>query len=147
MKKLIVFIQGESIDNVALSGVKPVSANKLQYSTYGAKNYKGTFLCDNSLQGTMLTYENLAAGSYNISFSGQASDIAVYYEPDADLDFVFTDASGNEVDPKTLYEGDYKVSFGMKDAKTGKLISSKLLGNPKYEGSYFIDGKEYPIVS
>ena len=147
MKKLIVFIQGESIDNVVLGNLKPVSTDKLKYSTYGAKNYAGRFLCDTSLQGTMLTFENLDAGTYQMSFSGQASDIAVYYEPDADLDFVFTDAAGNTVDPKALYEGDYKVSFGMKDAKTGKLISSKLLGNPSYQGSYFIDGKEYPIIS
>ena len=38
MKKLIVFIQGNAIDNVALSGAKPVSTSKLKYSTYGAKN-------------------------------------------------------------------------------------------------------------
>lgn len=143
MKKLILFIQGESIDRVALGNLKPTSTNQLKYSTYGAKNYKS--LCDTTLQGTMLTYENLDAGSYNISFSGQASDIAVYYEPDVDLDFVFTNADGSAVDPNALYEGEYKVSFGMKDAKTGKLISSKLLGNPHYAGSYFINGQEYPI--
>ena len=56
------------------------------------------------------------------------------------------DAAGNTVDPQALYEGDYKVSFGMKDAKTGKLISSDLLGNPKYQGSYYINGQEYPIT-
>ena len=139
MKKLIVFIQGESIDNVALSGATPVSTNKLQYSTHGAKNY--TCVNDTSLQGTMLTFENLSAGSYQISFTGQASDIAVYYEPDADLDFVFTDSEGNLVEPESLYEGDYKVSFGMKDAKTGQLVSSSLLGKPHYEGTYSINGE------
>ena len=60
MKKLIVFIQGESIDNVSLGDAKPASTDKLKYSTYGAKNYKS--VCDTSLQGTMLTYENLDAG-------------------------------------------------------------------------------------
>lgn len=145
MKKLIVFIQGESIDNVALGDAKPASTDKLKYSTYGAKNKNYKIVCDTSLQGTMLTYENLDAGSYKISFSGQASDIAVYYEPDVDLDFVFTNADGSAVDPNALYEGEYKVGFGMKDAKTGKLISSKLLGNPHYEGSYFINGQEFPI--
>ena len=145
MKKLIVFIQGNAIDNVALSGAKPVSTSKLTYSTYGAKNKNYDIICDTSLQGTMLTYENLDVGSYKISFSGQADDIAVYYEPDVDLDFVFTSADGSEVDPNALYEGDYKVSFGMKDAKTGELTSSSLLGKPHYEGSYYINGQEYPI--
>ena len=145
MKKLIVFIQGESIDNVSLGDANPTSTDKLKYSTYGAKNKNYKILCDTTLQGTMLTYENVDAGSYKISFSGQASDIAVYYEPDVDLDFVFTNADGSAVDPNALYEGEYKVAFGMKDAKTGKLISSKLLGNPHYEGSYFINGQEYPI--
>ncbi len=145
MKKLILFIQGESIDNVALSGLKPSSTDKLKYSTYGAKNYGDRILCDKSLQGTMLIFENLDAGSYKLSFSGQASDIAVYYEPNVDLDFVFTNADGTSIDSKALYEGDYKVSFGMKDAKTGQLISSPLLGNPHYTGSYYINGKEYPI--
>src|SRR5699024_8414267 len=70
----------------------------------------------------------------------------VYYEPNADLDFVFTDSEGNNVDPNALYEGEYKVSFGMKDAKTGKLISSDLLGNPQYKGSYSINGQEIPIT-
>ena len=145
MKKLIVFIQGESIDNVALGDVKPTSIDKLKYSTYGTKNKNYKIVCDTSLQGTMLTYENLDAGSYKISFSGQASDIAVYYEPDVDLDFVFMNADGSAVDPNALYEGEYKVGFGMKDAKTGKLISSTLLGNPHYEGSYFINGQEFPV--
>lgn len=145
MKKLIVFIQGESIDNVSIGDAKPTSTDKLKYSTYGAKNKNYKILCDTTLQGTMLTYENMDAGSYKISFSGQASDIAVYYEPDVDLDFVFTNADGSAADPNALYEGEYKVAFGMKDAKTGKLISSKLLGNPHYEGSYFINGQEYPI--
>ena len=145
MKKLIVFIQGEAIDNVVLSGVTPTSTDKLKYSTYGAKNFAGRILYDSSLQGTMLTSENLSAGSYKFSLSGQASRSAVSYEPDVDLDFVFTSADGSTVDPNALYEGDYKVSFGMKDAKTGKLISSELLGNPHYVGSYFINGQEYPV--
>ena len=34
----------------------------------------------------------------------------------------------------------------MKDAKTGKLISSDLLGSPEYQGSYFINGQEHPIT-
>lgn len=147
MSKLIVFVQGENIANLKMSGSgvgKLVSSQQTMYSTKGAGDYKS--VPDTSLQGMIVTYTGCAAGTYKLEYTGTATSTEVYYEPDADLDFVFTDAEGNTVDPKTLYEGDYKVSFGMKDAKTGKLISSDLLGKPKYQGSYYIDGKEYPIT-
>ena len=147
MSKLIVFVQGENIADVKLTGNAVgamVSSQQTMYSTKGAGDYKS--IPDTSLQGMMVTYTDCAAGTYNIEYTGTASSVEVYYEPDADLDFVFTDAAGNTVDPNALYEGDYKVSFGMKDAKTGQLISSDLLGNPKYQGSYFIDGKETPFT-
>lgn len=147
MSKLIVFVQGDNISGLKLTGGsvgQQVSSQQTMYSTKGAGDYKS--VPDTSLQGMMITYADCAAGTYNIEYTGTATSVEVYYEPDADLDFVFTDAAGNTVDPQALYEGDYKVSFGMKDAKTGKLISSDLLGNPKYQGSYFIDGKEYPIT-
>ena len=147
MKKLIVFVQGDNISGLKLTGGsagQQISAQQTMYSTKGAGDYKS--VPDTSLQGMMVTYADCVAGTYNIEYTGTATSVEVYYEPDADLDFVFTDAAGNTVDPQALYEGDYKVSFGMKDAKTGKLISSDLLGNPKYQGSYFIDGKEYPIT-
>ncbi len=147
MKKLIVFVQGENIADLSISGTavgRQVSAQQTMYSTLGAKDYRSN--PDTTLQGMLVTYEDCGAGSYEIKYSGTPSDVEVYYEPDADLDFVFTDAAGNNVDPNALYEGEYKVSFGMKDAKTGKLISSDLLGNPKYRGTYSINGTEYPIT-
>ncbi len=146
MKKLILFVQGNEIDNVKLGNLTPISVDKLAYSTYGAEKYLKRQACDTSLQGTMLTFENVDIGSYKLSFSGQASSTAVYYEPDADLQFIFTDAVGNTVDPNALYEGDYIVSYGLKDRKTGKLIKSDLLGDPQYRGSYTLNGKEYPIT-
>ena len=147
MIKLIVFVQGENIANLKITGGsvgRQIGTQQTKYSTKGAGDLKS--VPDTSLQGMIVTYEGCAAGKYNIEYTGTATSIEVYYEPDADLDFVFTDAAGNTVDPQALYEGDYKVSFGMKDAKTGKLISSDLLGNPKYQGSYFIDGKEHTIT-
>lgn len=147
MSKLIVFVQGEDISNLKITGGsvgKQVGTQQTKHSTKGAGYY--TCVPDTSLQGMMVTYEDCAAGTYNIQYTGTATSIEIYYEPDADLAFVFTDAEGNMVDPNALYEGEYKVSFGMKDAKTGKLISSDLLGNPKYKGSYFIDGQEYSIT-
>lgn len=149
MSKLIVFVQGENVSNVTLSGDSgsvgaPLSTAFTKYGTAGCGNYTST--PDTTLQGMMVTYEDCPAGSYTLDYTGTATSIEVYYEPDADLDFVFTDAAGNTVDPNALYEGDYKVSFGMKDARTGQLISSDLLGNPHYQGSYSINGTEYPIT-
>ena len=149
MSKLIVFVQGENVSKVKVTGSsgevgKKVSESVLKYGERGCGNYES--VPDKSLQGMMVTYEDCAAGSYTIEHSGTASSIEVYYEPAADLDFVFTDAMGKTVKPKELYEGEYKVSFGMKDAKTGELISSDLLGESHYRGSYYINGTEYTIT-
>ncbi len=146
MSKLIVFVQGENISNLNVIGTSVGSqtgSQQTKYSTNGAGDYPST--PDTSLQGMMVTYSDCAADSYKIEYTGTATSVEVYYEPDADLEFIFTDSEGNTVASNSLYEGDYKVSFGMKDAKTGKLIYSDLLGKPKYEGSYSINGQEFPI--
>ena len=146
MSKLIVFVQGENISNLKLKSKnsesvgKLISAQQTKYSTTGASNYHS--VSDTSLQGMMVTYEDCAAGTYTLDYSGNATSIEVYYKPDADLEFIFTDSKGNNVDLNSLYEGEYKVSFGLKDGKTGKLINSDLLGNTHYEGSYTINGEK-----
>lgn len=148
MSKLIVFVQGEDIANLKLTGatVGPqVNTQQTKYSTLGAGDYPS--IADESLQGMIVTYTDCVAGSYTIEYTGTATSVEVYYEPDADLDFVFTDLSGKPIDPKALYAGDYKVSYGMKDAKTGELIASDLLGYPHYAGNYSINGQAEPINS
>lgn len=153
MSKVIVFVQGTNIANLKVTGASGEMGTKAgtattKYSTKGCgKTSRGNTKAtpDKNLQGMMVTYTDCAAGQYTINFSGKATNIEVYYEPDADLNFIFTDSDGNDVDPKELYEGDYKVAFGMKDAKTGQLIESDLLGNPHYEGSYSINGQEIPF--
>ena len=150
MRKLIVFVQGDNISDLSITADdgtsvgKVISSQQTKYSTKGTADYKS--VPDTSLQGMIVTYEDCSAGAYTVTYSGTANSVEVYYEPNADLDFVFTDSEGNNVDPNALYEGEYKVSFGMKDAKTGKLISSELLGNPQYKGSYSINGQEIPIT-
>ena len=146
MKKLIVFVQGENISDVTLTGNgvgHVVNSQQTMYSTRGAGDYYS--YPDSSLQGMIITYADCLAGTYEIEYTGTARSVEIYYEPDADLDFVFTDPSGNTIPATGLFEGDYKVSFGLKDAKTGELIASDLLGNPQYHGSYFINGQDYPI--
>lgn len=150
MSKLIVFVQGDQITDLSVKNGNGdlvgtlISAQQTKYSTKGAGDYNS--VADTSLQGMIVTYENCAAGSYYIEHGGVATSVEVYYEPDADLEFVFTDSDGKDVDLNKLYEGEYKVSFGMKDAKTGELISSDLLGNPHYEGNYSINGEKVGIT-
>lgn len=150
MKKLIIFVQGTDIADLKITGdgVGTVaSSQQIKYSEKGTtdKQYEKNQTQDTSLQGMMVTYTDCAAGTYSIDYSGSATSVEVYYEPDVDLDFVFTNVDGSEVNPDALYEGEYKVSFGMKDAKTGKLTNSDLLGKPEYKGSYFINGEEHAI--
>lgn len=153
MNKVIVFVQGKDVSGLKVTGASGEMGTKAgsaatKYSEKGCgKTIDGMIKAtpDTSLQGMMVTYTDCAAGQYNIEFSGKATSIEVYYEPDVDLDFVFTDSEGNMVDPKELYEGDYKVSFGMKDAKTDQLVESDLLGKPKYYGTYTINGKETAV--
>lgn len=155
-KKLIAFVQGTNIENLKItgSGIGNMvgSSQQVKYSDNGADiTYQGkvwNIVSDPGLQGMMVTYDGstIVDGSskstFNIEYTGTASSVEVYYEPDADLEFIFTDAEGNPVDPNKLYEGDYKVSFGMVDAKTGKLVSSDLLGKPSYRGSYTLNGEK-----
>ena len=149
MKKLIVFVQGENVSDVKIVGTsgavgKQIGVASTQYGTAGCGNYESR--PDTSLQGMMVTYTDCAAGDYTLEYEGNATSVEVYYEPHADLDFILKEAAGNDVDPSALYEGEYKVSFGMKDAKTGELISSELLGQPHYQGTYSINGQEVPIT-
>lgn len=153
MSKLILFAQGKNISDLKVVGengkpLKALSKTTTKYSTKGAGkwlNGKVVVESDTSLQGEILTFGGCESGKYKIQYSGEKPTFEVYYEPDVDLDFVFTDSEGNDVNPDALYEGDYKVSFGMKDARTGELVSSELLGSPKYLGKYSINESSEPI--
>ena len=149
MKKLIVFVQGVDVSNVRVSGANGeagtmVSSSQVRYAENGAGDRAaGKCVSDTSLQGMLVTYADCPAGEYTVNYSGTATSIEAYFEPDADLDFVFTNGSGEAVDPnQALYEGEYKVSYGLKDAKTGELIKSDLLGEPVYDGLYSLDGNK-----
>lgn len=154
MSKLIVFVQGTKIDDVSLTlsgSTEPLAPESepphTRYSTKGAGSWVGkksneAATADESLQGMMVTYTDLAAGTYTLDYTGTASSVEVYYEPDADLAFEFTDAAGKNVDPSSLHEGEYMVRFGMKDGRTGEMIESELLGKPNYEGAFLVDGAE-----
>ena len=153
LKKLIVFVQGENVSDVYLTDSsgnnvgKMLSSRKAKYSELGAANKAGQFLVDTSLQGMMVTYTDCPIGNLTIHYQGTATSIEAYYEPDVDLVFTFTDEDGREVQADRLYEGNYNISYGMKDAVTGEFTESDLLGNTRYYGSYTINGTEQAIES
>ena len=155
MNKVIVFVQGDNIADVKLTGPNgpvgtQISATTTRFSDHdlnprvGAGNYPKE-PDDPSLQGMMVTYVDCPAGDYTLEYTGTESSVEIYYEPNAEMDFVFTDAKGNAVDTELLYEGEYKVRYGMKDKKTGKLSDSDLLGDTHYEGYYSINGEQFSI--
>lgn len=138
MGKIIVFVQGEGVENVSLSGGTKVSEHATKYSEFGRGS--GPSLIDYSLQGMLVTYENLDAGTYSISYTGDADDVCVYYEPDVDLAVRLVNADGLVVDPSgEIYAGSYRLEYGMVD-KYGNFTDSDLLGTTSYTIAYTIDG-------
>lgn len=148
MSKLILFIQGEGIENVKLGSEKPLAQDALKYGTKGAGDYvKDLFLIDETLQGVMLTYDAMDPGTYDLSYTGKATSVIAYYEPDVDLKAVFKDADGNEVDPNgEIPPGKYTIDYYIVD-RTGKQTTSSLLGDTRYTLSYTINGKTETVTS
>lgn len=147
MSKLIIFAQGEGISNVNLSGGTKVSEHETKYSELGTSDsrYVNEQGIDRTLQGMLVTYENISAGTYNLSYSGNPSSVTVYYEPNVDLVVRFVDSTGKEVDPNAdeVNSGTYRLEYGVVDAVTGEFTTSDLLGKTEYSMTYTINGKEY----
>lgn len=144
MSKLILFVQGEGITDVALSGGTKVSEHPMKYSELGAGG-RGEPLVDRTLQGMIVTYEDIPAGGYTIGHKGSATSVSVYYEPDVDLQIRLIDEGGNAVDPNgELSAGTYTLEYGLVDAN-GDPTTSKLLGDVKYDLTYTVDGQPTEI--
>ena len=148
MGKLILFVQGNGISNVKLGNLTPVSEDTLSYGTKGCGgNYKNDWRIDDTLQGMMLTFENVDAGTYQLSYSGNATSIDAYYEPDVNIYAVLKDAAGNIVPTDTnLNAGDYTIEYCLVDKNNAKTTSS-LLGTPKFEVKYSVNGEEKTVTS
>lgn len=143
MSKIIVFVQGEGIENVSLNGGIKVSEHATKYSEYGRG---GSFSIDKSLQGMLVTYESLDAGTYDISYTGNADNVCVYYEPDVDLSIQLVDADGIVYTTgEDLPAGSYRLEYGLVD-KYGTPTSSDLVGSQLYNITYIIDGTPNTIT-
>lgn len=144
MSKIIVFVQGENVTDVTLSGGTVVSRHEMKYSELGAGNYPNADV-DTSLQGMLLTCEDLDAGTYEVGYSGDAKSISVYYEADVDLQVQLLDEGGYAVDPSAgVYSGKYNLAYSLVD-KYGQPTTSSLLGNVLYEITYSVNGQSQTV--
>ena len=145
MSKLILFVQGEGITDVSLSGGTKVSEHPMKYSELGAGG-RGEPLVDRTLQGMIVTYEDIPAGGYTIGHKGSATSVSVYYEPDVDLQIRLIDEGGNVVDPGSgeIFAGSYTLEYGLVDAD-GVPTTSKLLGDVQYDITYTVNGQPTEI--
>ena len=156
MKKLILFVQGSDISNVTLKNASGASVGRPtieyapRYSEQGAGAGIGQngFGVDQSLSGYIAIYDlALDAGTYSLGYTGNASNVSVYYEPDIDLSVTLTDAYGTVADASSpLYPGEYTIQYGLVD-KSGSLTSSSLLGQTSYKVTYSINGEERTVNS
>ena len=152
MKKLFLFVQGSDISQVSLldSSGQSIGAPSLeympQYSEMGAGNYNA--VSDQSLSGTIAVYNTpLDAGTYTLSYTGNPSNVEVYYEPDVDLNVVFFDEQGDAVSAsEQLYPGTYTVRYCLVD-KDGISTFSALLGNTHYTVHYTKNGEDQAAES
>ena len=149
LSKLIVFVQGENLDNVTLTDAAGNTAGQEtgsyspHYSENGAGgNYTGKCVADTTLQGRIVTYTNCPAGTYDLSYTGSASSITAYYEPDVDLSVKLLDEEGSQVtDSAQFYPGTYRIVYGMVDSG-GNTTNSPLLGKTDYVITYIKNGEE-----
>ena len=156
MKKLILFVQGSGISGVTLkdSSGASVGAPSLEYSPRYSEQGAGsglgysTFGVDTSLSGYIAIYDTgLDAGSYTLGYSGDVSNVSIYYEPDVDLVANLTDENGGTVSASSeLYPGTYYINYGLAD-RDGNLTTSPLLGSTSYKVTYSINGEEKTAAS
>lgn len=143
MSKLILFVQGDSISNVNFGGLKPVDTAELKHAVGGCNGRSPED--DTTLQGVMLTYEDVDAGKLDLSFDNTATSVVCYYEPNVDLYVELLDEAGNVVDPNgELVSGKYSIRYCMVD-KYGKETSSSLLGQTQYKIEYTLNGEKHEV--
>ncbi len=147
MGKIIVFAQGENVSSVTLDGGSLISSYETKYSELGAGGIYENSTVDRALQGMLVTYKDLDAGTYQLSYSGNPKNISVYYEPDVDILVQLINQDGQVVDGGSgMYAGTYTMKYCLVD-KYGNPTDSDLLGDVNYDITYTINGQEYTITA
>ncbi len=155
MKKMIFFVQGRSVSDIAVTGEdgqeigKRVDEHATRFSELGAGGVNAGNTSDDNLQGLIVTYENCRAGDARLAYTGDASSIAAYYEPDVDLVVQLVDEATGQVvsGSEVAYAGDYTLRYGLIDNQSGELTESPLLGSTHYEVDYTVNGETFTAVS
>lgn len=143
LSKLIVFVQGNNVSDVSVSDGTKIRSTDTHYPEKGRTDGAKT-ITDETLQGMLVTYGEFDAGTYTLNYTGDATNVSVYYEPDVDLQIRMLDENGNVVDPtKGLTSGVYSLQYGMID-RDGNPTDSNLLGTTNYQITYVINGEEFP---
>ena len=155
MKKMIFFVQGRNVSDISVTGSdgqeigKRTDEHATRFSELGAGGVNAGKATDENLQGLIVTYENCHSGDAKLSYSGEASSIAAYYEPDVDLVVQLVDEATGAVVTGTdvAYAGDYTLRYGLIDNQSGELTESSLLGNTHYEVNYTVNGETFTASS
>ena len=147
MSKMIVFVQGENVSGVAVSGGQEIRSAETRYSEKGSTDSRYLYApVDKTLQGMLVTYGEFDAGSYSLNYSGDATSVSGYYEPDVDMVIQIVDENGNVVDPNSgISSGVYYLHYGMVD-RDGNPTNSPLLGQTQYQLTYTINGEDFTVT-
>ncbi|MCD7981762.1 MAG: hypothetical protein LUF32_05550 [Clostridiales bacterium] len=157
MTKLVLFVQGSDINDLKLvdSGGNevgtPSASYSPSYSTSGgtgsaaSSTYYSNMDYDTSLSGEIVTYENIPAGTYTLQYSGSASSVGVYYEPNVSIAAYFINDEGvnvSELDATQVVNGTYTMQYGLVD-EDGNFTESELLGDREFTITYTINGESH----
>lgn len=150
MSKIIVFAQGSGVTGAQLGKLKASSTREVKYSEnpgYSKNPGDGSYQFDDTLQGIIATFENVEAGKYDLSFTGDPSRREIYYEPDADLKIDLVDAGKKSVlkDTAQIVGGKYALTYCITDSNGKDISASKLLGDKKFTVDVKLNGKQQEI--
>ncbi|MCD8150246.1 MAG: hypothetical protein LUE92_11970 [Clostridiales bacterium] len=153
MTKLVLFVQGSSIDDLKLVDSQgnevgtPTASYSPSYSTTegtgsatASTAYYKDMETDTSLSGEIVTYEDIPAGTYMLQYSGTASSVGVYYEPNVSIAAYFINDEGenvSELDASQVVQGTYSMQYGLVDEE-GNFTESELLGDREFTITYSV---------
>ncbi len=143
MKNVIVFAQGENakVDSLKDSSgnevAKTLDSGQRKFSQIKANGYENAEV-DKTLAGQVVTFGACPKGEYVLSHSG-ADKIQIFYEPDVDIDVIFTNSDGQVVDGSSeIVAGEYTVTSRIVDKNTREDVTShELMGKDVNLRTYF----------
>jgi len=149
MLEILVFAQGENVSVNGISGSGSYNPNEsvnVRYSeaaALGLENNPNVIIARN-LKGVIALFQNVPKGNYGLDIS-EAQTVEIYYKPAVNV-AIRLRQNGRVVSPNEIFEGRYKVEFGIVD-ENGRFFESSLLGNVAYEAVLQNNGQTTSIRS